>query len=1112
MQKLEALAIAIVLGLPLASGAVVAAETSATILAPRLLDDHHSMEDPISVKLGLAGEPNRGKTSVLKASLTAVWSSFPSARVSIVAPPEVEVVPYETRTVGLTMGEPKLIAFAVRPLEAGIHELEVLVQAEHAIGTVGSSRVGILDIGEDGRGRFYVDMLPPLSEEGAVGELPAEVGGPGLSFVEEVPEDAEIPEPSAGKPLPPPANWKSGETGVDAASEEGLGAASHSTFQVTGCWFYQTESGGWSPQRFATVQVWDSDDGWDDDLLWQDVTGGNGCFTSASLSRSESDCCFRGNQDVYVRFLTSNTWTRVRTTGGNTYSWSTSVVGIGGVDSLNLGNVGPLGSEFATRSFQYVNNGGYFARNHADVPNALLGMVEVQQPSSRCSGMCYVRDDDDIHIPSHRDRSPDDANHEYGHFVHEKLYGDSYWPSPGGSHNLCDDGQNTGLAWAEGFANFFGPRVNFEVNAPAANGDTSYSRPWNGASWSVDLESGSCGSVLGHDNEMNVARSLWDLRDAANDGTDQSSTSNAFIFDVASFCDDATYRDYYDQGCSWVSNGGSRCKFVTTAFQNNIDYNTNPSVAITSQGSFAWVSGLIVIGASASDLECLPSVEFRVSSNNLCSTFDTVVGTDFLPAYTRIFDTTTIPDDPSVWTCARANDDIRWTDFDTSASHIGVDNTPPVVQLETVCNGVMAAGWCRGSVSFMGDADDALSGIDSAGCKLNGGTVSCGVEVHSSGVHTIVYTATDLAGNVASVTKTFKIDNTSPTLGLAPSGTGGTDGWFRSPVNVSVTAADLHSGLSSVVCEVDGGPEDCAGISLAREGAHVVKATATDVAGNVRTSTLSIGIDDTPPEIALSSACATPGDADWCRGAVNLSLSAVDALSGIWFVNCALDGAATACGSLGSSTDGMHKAFAAGRDKAGNGDSDSLDYKIDATAPALANALSCASPGVSPWCRSNVTVSPTATDATSGLRTWTCILDGAEIPCAPTEVSEEGMHTFESRATDEAGNAASHVTRFGIDAKAPETDIATECTIPDGDEDPATCGGPVRVKTSAADRLSGLDDVTCTLDGSRVECGEFLVEARGWHEVEVIARDMAGNVSRAFARFYVGGPADIRLG
>jgi hypothetical protein len=276
------------------------------------------------------------------------------------------------------------------------------------------------------------------------------------------------------------------------------------------------------------------------------------------------------------------------------------------------------------------------------------------------------------------DKSPDDIGHEYGHFVQDKLYNDGYWPSPGGSHTLCADNQHRGLSWTEGFADFFGPRMNTEVPQPGANGDTKYNRPWDGSIFSEDMETDPCG-VSGDDQEMNVARAMWDLRDGANDGKDQSSDTLPFMLGVVNSCNDATYEDHYNQGCGWTSQGGSACNFVRTGYQNDIDYNNVPSSSVTSQSSFAWVRGALTISGSGSDPEgcTLASIGFRASADSACSDGDVDAGTDFASPFSVSFDTHSIADDATVWTCARSDDGMELSGYAIAPSPIGVDNTAP---------------------------------------------------------------------------------------------------------------------------------------------------------------------------------------------------------------------------------------------------------------------------------------------------------------------------------------------------------------------------------------------------------------------------------------------------
>ncbi|MCA1831744.1 MAG: hypothetical protein LC750_03225 [Actinobacteria bacterium] len=92
--------------------------------------------------------------------------------------------------------------------------------------------------------------------------------------------------------------------------------------------------------------------------------------------------------------------------------------------------------------------------------------------------------------------------------------------------------------------------------------------------------------------------------------------------------------------------------------------------------------------------------------------------------------------------------------------------------------------------------------------------------------------------------------------------------------------------------------------------------------------------------------------------------------------------------------------------------------KVDTTAPSLGANESCSLPGDNGWCRGTLSVSPDAADATSGIATKSCTLDGNPISCgSATDVTDPGEHTVSVSATDNAGNSASQDFTVKLDAQ-----------------------------------------------------------------------------------------------
>lgn len=896
----------------MASSVVLAAPDAADAAVPE--PDHRSAPDPIEVALAVRSPLVVGVPFTLHATLTATWRDVSGASVSLSVPPDV-AAQGDTRTrVDLVRDQPVELEFLLTPTAPGTHELRVEATAlVEDVGALGGERVGYVVLPREGEGAFHQDLVLGEGPRMVAAPAPAE---PAFGVVlASAREEGRVPGSAIPAVLPADEERPSLETGEGERGE--IGVLGHGTFQVTLCWYYENEVGADTPQRYATIQVWDEDD-FSDDLLAEDVTGNDGCYTSGNIPREDSDGG-AGNQDVFVRIHLCNTWACVQDSDEDFYVYRVDYGTVGGEDVINLGGFKPPGADnFGGRAFQYANNGGYFAVNQFDAPGFSSSgpQVTVWAPSTDDScddgGMFFRRSENRIHVCSDSDRSPEDVGHEFGHWVHWTLYGYSFWPSPGGPHNLCTDSQNRGLSWTEGFANFYGPRVGNEVVAPSADNNGNYDRPWDGSSFSINMESNSCGGA-GDDNEMRVAHSLWDVRDTANDGFDTGSASGAFISSVVSACDDDNFRDFFDGGgCNWISQGGSACTFMRAAFQNNVDFDDNaPTVSVTSQGAFDWVRGTITLSANAADADqgCVPSVEFRVSDNNACSGSDTLVGADGASPYSRAFDTTTIADNADVWTCAQSSDGLETSPWDASASHIGVDNTPPSVGM-SVDGDLGNDLWWTSPVTVSLGCGDNLAGVAGIEYSLDFGSFvpySAPFGISEEGTHLLILRCEDNAGNVDVDVEVVKIDTLDPSTAVGLAGAAGENGWHVGDVTVSMSCSDPVPGSGCfatqvIVTDPNGGGgifSYAAPFVLTGDGTHNVGYHSADIAGNVEpTGSFDVHIDTVAPTGEITAAtdgtfsytgAETLGGLFTNAASLAVSYHAADATSGLQLVSTSGD-------------------------------------------------------------------------------------------------------------------------------------------------------------------------------------------------------------------------------
>jgi len=183
----------------------------------------------------------------------------------------------------------------------------------------------------------------------------------------------------------------------------------------------------------------------------------------------------------------------------------------------------------------------------------------------------------------------------------------------------------------------------------------------------------------------------------------------------------------------------------------------------------------------------------------------------------------------------------------------------------------------RGSITLAGAASDSGSGVASLrfqyapaggstwndGCTATTFPYSCNLATAAltDGLYDLRTLATDTAGNTtpSSVVANRRVDNTAPSVTMGDPG-----GYLRATVTLTATATDSGSGLATLriqraptgsstwtdVCTNTTSPTNCAlNTTTLTDGGYDLRATATDLAGNVTTSALVINrvIDNTAP-------------------------------------------------------------------------------------------------------------------------------------------------------------------------------------------------------------------------------------------------------------------------
>src|SRR5687767_334486 len=129
----------------------------------------------------------------------------------------------------------------------------------------------------------------------------------------------------------------------------------------------------------------------------------------------------------------------------------------------------------------------------------------------------------------------------------------------------------------------------------------------------------------------------------------------------------------------------------------------------------------------------------------------------------------------------------------------------------------------------------------------------------------------------------YEGDTTAPVTQASLVGTSGTNGWFKSSVQVSLSATDDFSGVANTFYSVDGGVTETysGAFIISAPGQHTVQFWSVDNAGNTEaTQMVEVKVDGVAPVV---TAAANPSTAPKRPHSVTVTISgsATDAVSGI---------------------------------------------------------------------------------------------------------------------------------------------------------------------------------------------------------------------------------------
>ncbi len=185
---------------------------------------------------------------------------------------------------------------------------------------------------------------------------------------------------------------------------------------------------------------------------------------------------------------------------------------------------------------------------------------------------------------------------------------------------------------------------------------------------------------------------------------------------------------------------------------------------------------------------------------------------------------------------------------DDTATPCGDDTTAPTLEVSTDPSEPDGAnGWFTSAVTVSATAEDESAGDVTLEVRLDDGEWTAydgAVEITDDGEHVVRFRATDAAGNVTEDEQVVDLDATAPTIAVSGLQDGATLG-VAAAREVTVTADDATSGIDSLVVTLDGEEVDSpVGVDAVEllSGEHTLVATATDLAGNTTTRTITFEV------------------------------------------------------------------------------------------------------------------------------------------------------------------------------------------------------------------------------------------------------------------------------
>ena len=340
-------------------------------------------------------------------------------------------------------------------------------------------------------------------------------------------------------------------------------------------------------------------------------------------------------------------------------------------------------------------------------------------------------------------------------------------------------------------------------------------------------------------------------------------------------------------------------------------------------------------------------------------------------------------------------------------------------------------------------------------------------------------------GTHTSMTASYILDNTGPSLSASLSPAPNGAGWNNNNSAVNITWDAVDAGVGFVrKCDGPGNehnPKPCTDSQTVPTGGTTKSSNGTDRLGNSGSGSVAVRLDTAVPTISGSRSPAQPASG-WNNTDVTVNFTCDDPKQGVAKDNAGFASGIKSCGPNQTlTTDGANQSVAGKAvDAADNEASATVEsINIDKTPPAV-TAKATTGPNGDGWYNGDVTIAWTCVDAVSGL--------ASACPANSTISSEgENLGATSPSVSDKAGNAGSgSISGIKIDRTAPKTTATAPATDWNNTD--------VTVQLSGSDALSGLKHTYYKLNGGPQEGGTSVpINTEGTHTLDYWSVDKAGN-------------------